>query len=334
MRSGRRQHGFTLIEIMIALVLGLILTGAAISLFIASKQTYRMAEAVARVQEAGRYALEALAQDLRMAGHTGCAPRNQNGAALITATANSVTPGTFPPPPVRMTDSDSDGTVDTLAINYTSGAEIPLANSMGTPAAAVVVQGASVNGDQNVVIADCAQAEVFAITNITGDGSGNQVLAHDGSANRRSGALLKAYQQNEANVMQLVSRTYRVQQTADTNGAGNPIHALMRDGNVILRGVENMQIRFGECVGNQSIAFRPWGSVNDPEAVVAMRVGFLVHSIENVLDSPDDQQYAVLDTTIGPSTTVSHAGDARLRRVFETTVALRNRTVDACHART
>ena len=73
MYKSHTQSGMTLIEIMIALTLSLILTGGVIQLFLTSKQTFRMNEAMAGVQESGRFALETLSRDLRMAGYQGCA---------------------------------------------------------------------------------------------------------------------------------------------------------------------------------------------------------------------------------------------------------------------
>lgn len=336
MRLGKRQAGFSLIEVMLALVLGLILTGGAIALFIANKQSYRMAEALARIQETGRYAIEAVGDDLRMAGHAGCAPRDQNGAVFIEATASSIAPGTFPPAPVSMEDQDSDGTVETLAISYASAAATELASDMTSPTDDVVLQNDSlVDANEEAIIADCAKAEIFTATSAPVDAtSGQQTLSHASSENRRNGALLKAYLKDQARVLQLMGRDYSIRDIGATNDAGNPIRGLYRGNDLILRGVESMQVRFGECLANGDMAYRPWPSVGDPNSVVAVQVGFLVYSVENVLESADQQSYAVAGTKIGPSTTVSHAGDARLRRVFQTTVDLRNRPVDACHART
>ncbi|MFP3416601.1 prepilin-type N-terminal cleavage/methylation domain-containing protein, partial [Bacillus sp. SIMBA_074] len=56
-RSGRRlgrQQGFSLIELMIALVLGLLVVGAAIGIFLSNRQTYQATEGVGRAQEGVR----------------------------------------------------------------------------------------------------------------------------------------------------------------------------------------------------------------------------------------------------------------------------------------
>ena len=61
----RRQHGFTMIELMVAMTMGLVITAGAVSLFLASKRSYNDIERSARLQENGRAALYFLTRDLR-----------------------------------------------------------------------------------------------------------------------------------------------------------------------------------------------------------------------------------------------------------------------------
>lgn len=68
----RRQSGVTLIELMVALVLGLIVSGAALSLVIANKQTYLATESLGHLQENGTAAFELMARDIRDAGGNPC----------------------------------------------------------------------------------------------------------------------------------------------------------------------------------------------------------------------------------------------------------------------
>lgn len=71
-RIHRRQRGLSLIELMIALVLGLLLSAGVITIFISAKQDYQVQDAISQVQENGRFSLEFLARDIRMAGFSGC----------------------------------------------------------------------------------------------------------------------------------------------------------------------------------------------------------------------------------------------------------------------
>lgn len=65
----RHQQGLSLVELMVALVLGLILMTGIIQVFLSSKQTYSTNEAMARMQENGRFALEFMSRSARLAGY-------------------------------------------------------------------------------------------------------------------------------------------------------------------------------------------------------------------------------------------------------------------------
>lgn len=66
------QQGFSLVELMIALVLGLMVIGSVGSVFLSNKQSYRSNTALSQVQEGSRIAFELLARSVRQAGLTGC----------------------------------------------------------------------------------------------------------------------------------------------------------------------------------------------------------------------------------------------------------------------
>lgn len=67
-----RMSGLSLIELMIALVIGLVLLLGVIQIFSASRTAAQLSEGASRAQENGRFALDYLARDIRMAGHFGC----------------------------------------------------------------------------------------------------------------------------------------------------------------------------------------------------------------------------------------------------------------------
>lgn len=62
------QAGFSVVEIMISLVLGLLVTAGVSQIYLGSKQSYRLNEAQSRLQEDGRFAVEYLARNIRLAG--------------------------------------------------------------------------------------------------------------------------------------------------------------------------------------------------------------------------------------------------------------------------
>lgn len=65
----RQQLGLSLVELMVALVLGLVLMTGIIQVFLSSRQTYASNEAMARMQENGRFALEFISRSARLAGY-------------------------------------------------------------------------------------------------------------------------------------------------------------------------------------------------------------------------------------------------------------------------
>ena len=71
----RREHGMTLIELMVALAIGAFLMLGAITVFMQSRTTFRVTESVARLQESARFALEAMEPDIRMAHYWGLTSR-------------------------------------------------------------------------------------------------------------------------------------------------------------------------------------------------------------------------------------------------------------------
>lgn len=84
----RAQAGMTLVELMVAMLIGLILIGATASVYIANKDTYRTSEVIARMQENGRVALHMIVDDLRMAGFMG----NNTNPVLVANRFGSTTP--------------------------------------------------------------------------------------------------------------------------------------------------------------------------------------------------------------------------------------------------
>lgn len=83
-----RSRGFGLVEIMVALVLGLIVSLGVIQIFIASRGTFVTQNTSARMQEEARFVLSKMMQEIRMTGMYGC-------LAFDTAV---VAPAIIPPP--------------------------------------------------------------------------------------------------------------------------------------------------------------------------------------------------------------------------------------------
>jgi len=67
------QNGLTLIELLIAMLIGTLLILGATSMFIANKRVYKEVDFQGRLAENARFGMEMMVRDLRMAGFIGCA---------------------------------------------------------------------------------------------------------------------------------------------------------------------------------------------------------------------------------------------------------------------
>jgi type IV pilus assembly protein PilW len=67
----RAIAGLTLIELMVALAIGMFLMIGAITVFMQGRTTFRITESLSRLQENGRFLLDTLEPDIRMAQHWG-----------------------------------------------------------------------------------------------------------------------------------------------------------------------------------------------------------------------------------------------------------------------
>ena len=118
----KRQQGFSLIELMIALVLGLIISGAVIQIMSSSKVTERLNRAVASAQESGRFIMGRLRQDILPAGRYDALDPNLNrivdvvDEAAFLQNRPVILPNDFPAEPSLGSIQGSGGTNDTLVV--------------------------------------------------------------------------------------------------------------------------------------------------------------------------------------------------------------------------
>lgn len=70
----RRMDGFSLIELMLALALGVVVTAGIVSLFVGNNQTYTLLNGQSRMQEAARFSVDFVSRSARSAGYLGCDP--------------------------------------------------------------------------------------------------------------------------------------------------------------------------------------------------------------------------------------------------------------------
>ncbi len=90
--ASRRQSGFTITELLVALALGVFLLGGVFTLFTSNQANFRTNESLARLQESARFSVELLSRELRDAGATPCGIRAINSVLREGGSANTSVP--------------------------------------------------------------------------------------------------------------------------------------------------------------------------------------------------------------------------------------------------
>jgi type IV pilus assembly protein PilW len=85
MSRSYRSRGFSLVELMVAMALGLVIVGGVVSVMLANKRSYRTNEGLSQIQESARTAYELVARDVRQSGTTGCDNARRMGNLLVNA---------------------------------------------------------------------------------------------------------------------------------------------------------------------------------------------------------------------------------------------------------
>lgn len=121
MRTLKSQQGLSLIELMIAITLGMVIMGAALQFMLSTRQTYDLNDDISRIQENGRMALDIMVKDIQLAGYRhplhvldsfGTPGFVLEDCSLTTTTNNAGTP-------IPICTTEGTGTSsDTLAIQY------------------------------------------------------------------------------------------------------------------------------------------------------------------------------------------------------------------------
>ena len=90
----KQSAGFSLIELMIAMLIGLIILSGVIQIVISSKRSYLDNQAISQIQENARFALDTLGREVKVAGYFGCMPLDDGEVeSVVAGYANYLTRG-------------------------------------------------------------------------------------------------------------------------------------------------------------------------------------------------------------------------------------------------
>lgn len=166
-----RDSGFSLIELMIAIVLGILVVGATLGIFMSNKQTYLAAENLGRIQENARTAYELMTRDVREAGGTPCAKNLLVANVLNTPATNwwsNWTDPVFGYDNGAMPGTNDVAGTDAIEIKSSSASSYTVASH--NPTSAVITLNTSTHdllADDILMVCDFRQASIFQMSGPT-----------------------------------------------------------------------------------------------------------------------------------------------------------------------
>lgn len=338
------QQGLSLVELMIAMTLGLLLTLGLTTLFVQNRSHFRQNEDFARMQDSARFALQLISRDLLMAGYWGGVPDGSDividasansGSGLLDA--NSCGPGpnniasgwAFDTTnPIEFLNQDETSNINTI---YSCMAQADLAANTDMLAIRRVAGQSTASVAGGATAANLYDNSFYLKANNvvgtvmkTGSGASNHTI---------NNALVPAAA--PLDYWRYVVRVYFIQPYTTTVGDGIPSlcryeidHAATPSmvKTCLAKGVENLQIQWGIDVGGGGSQIQHTsnpgpgaGQVGDIADVVSARISLLVRGTEFDVGHTDRKVFGMGDIT------VPAANDNFRRRLYETTVHVRNK---------
>lgn len=328
-----RYQGFSLIELMVAMLVGLIILNGVVQVVISSKRAYLDNQAISQIQENARFAVETLSREIRVAGYVGCMPVEDG--VMDTTSLTTVLPGllldgagnfaalqTFNDVnaantglPAQIQGSVAEGT-DVLIVRHTdTSREWIVGDDLANLGGSLTISGEPTpraGQPMALVSQDCAMANLFAAGEVTGASGAFSVTI----ANPAGSLGLNNFKKG-SRVSPVVATAYYIGTSSVLDG----MPALMREvivmngGAISSRaeelaiGVEGMDIELG-TVGAAGVVFNAANPIGTNPVAVRMSLTLRSHERVNPQVEPDDQG--------------NGGDDGFIRQVASATVRVRN----------
>ncbi len=346
-----KQCGLSLIEIMVALVISLFLLGGIIQVYMGNKSAYGFSDAISRIQENGRFALDTITSDVRMVGFMGCMPvqEDKDGDGQYTDDnffiQNHLNPANdttnkykfFDSPAISATDNLGPNESDTLLLKGVKPEQSTFLAGLSKPGLGAITLDSSVAYKANdiVLITNCDSVDIFQVSTVTTDDeAGTTTLTHviggesPGNINLPKNRCSASpdhcliykdespFYANNATAFRMQAVKYFLA----TPENGEPVlHRKVNETDEeLIEGIEQMQIMFGVDTDADGFADVYLDSTNVPNMnqVRTIRIALVVRSDQTGL-TESNQSYQIFGNTVT-------ANDTRLRQVFTSTITLRN----------
>ena len=310
------QTGFSIVELMISISLGLLVLAAVLKIFTASMEGVHLQSAFSRVQENGRLATELIIRDIRGADYWGCVgdideiTNNLNTTdsdydASVLPTAGDGIGGSNDVTSQTISSINVKDNTDTLILRGASSISGVTVTTPYMPTTAAVLHintGSSIAKGDIILISDCQEADLFSNTQQNTPTNGN--IGHN-TGNLASGinnirnTLSHTYGGN-AQILKPYSKQYFI--GVNSSGSDSLYRADNGVANELVRGINNLQIMYGEDTNANGSINIFTATPTNMDQVLSIRVNLTSESGESTPGSP-------------------------LERTYQTTANIRNRTL-------
>lgn len=327
--TGTSQQGLTLVELMISLLLGIILSAGIVGVYLDSKRNYAAEEEMARMQENGRFSLNLLKRELTMAGlfggtlaadeidpqaiGTDCAGGNW---ALDADTAIEFT---------NNHDSTSDPvTVNGTTLNCLNGGDIQPVTDILTIKRTAGEPTLKEDSFASSFSATSDQQWFLRMVNYGNEKEWSRIASDE--LEDPNGPYDPSDVDNQLAYWEAYTKIFYVRKYSEVAADGIPTLCVESlEGNdmvqrCLVEGIEEMHIEFGIDTDADGVVneYTPAPSAADLSNAVMARVYLLVRSIDELSDYENTKSYQLGQRTIAAK------NDGFMRRVFSTTVQVRN----------
>ncbi|MEM8662253.1 MAG: PilW family protein [Pseudomonadota bacterium] len=313
----KRASGFSLIELMIAIALGVSLSFVVCHLLLQSKRSYIVAQMQARLEDNGRYALRYLGHELRMAGHLAdlnsrtSVQANETGSPCFNYLLRTEVPF------AHSNDVDKDGQPHGAGPGFPNDCLLPGQHQTGSDVLVVRRTASQPSLLDGVRLASVDSDDLFI-----GRAGRYQLPMLERGRNVEKTGTSWLYQPQV-----LFVRNYSA-----IKGDKIPTLCRKRPGRssnrmtpteCLIEGIEMLHLEFGldDTDDRQVDRYVAQVTVDDLRSAVAARLYLLVRSVREMAGHTDSRRY-VLGSRI-----VTASGDGYVRRLMRTTVLLRNNVV-------
>lgn len=332
-----RFKGYSLVEIMIALVISSILMYGVITIMISSKRTYALQDELAKLQDNARFIMEDMTFALRMAGYRGCSQNTGEastdplrGGPAITGDNNQVIRNSVGDP------IDNFPASDTLMVRYLSNAfawNPAYANSY-SPASLTGTTPICLSPDailptvgENVIVSDCKYKGRYSVSQVSNKnsqcpGSGPSITVNLGD--RTYDRPIDIFPMRSTSILYDV-RGY------NSDVGGTNFALFKQEGGTpsttpFVEGIENMQIRYGILRQGGVIYQENPPLPTSPDIVLSVRVTLLMRTVNKRFDIDDamDKEFP-LDPRVKYNPSSNLASERGYRhRLFSSIISIRN----------